>query len=92
MIEIHHGKFAVVLFRLDGERADDAPATHVPTHGSTSALVTATGLLPAQDRRRPDGAVRRDRAPARRRDRVASAGGPAAKNGKAKEPPQEARD
>jgi uncharacterized glyoxalase superfamily protein PhnB len=29
-IELHHGNVAVLLFRLDGQRVQDAPVTHVP--------------------------------------------------------------
>jgi uncharacterized glyoxalase superfamily protein PhnB len=29
-IELHHGNVAVLLFRLDGQRLEDAPVTHMP--------------------------------------------------------------
>ena len=29
-IELHHGNVAVILVRLDGQQAEDAPVTHVP--------------------------------------------------------------
>jgi uncharacterized glyoxalase superfamily protein PhnB len=29
-VELHHGNVALLLFRLDGQRVEDAPVTHVP--------------------------------------------------------------
>ena len=29
-MELHHGNVAILLFRLDGQRVDEAPVTHVP--------------------------------------------------------------